>query len=194
MTDPVHVCSYQGVAGSFSEQAARAWCGEGTPLMPCVTFADVLAALADCAADAAVLPIENSLIGEIPGIRALLASHPVRVIDTRTLPVVHALVGVPGSTIEDLRVIRSHPAALAQCRVFLRAHPEWKVESAFDTAGAVREVVAAADPARAAIAAERAARLHGAVVLLPAIQDRADNATRFALVRRTRPWEAVGNR
>jgi len=186
MTDPVHACSYQGVAGSFSEQAARAWCGDGTPLMPCVTFAEVLAALADRAADAAVLPIENSLIGEIPGIRALLASHPVRVVDTRTLPVVHALVGVPGSTIEGLRVIRSHPAALAQCRVFLRAHSEWKVEPAFDTAGAVREVVAAADPARAAIAAERAARLHGAVVLLPAIQDRADNATRFALVRRTR--------
>jgi prephenate dehydratase len=96
----------------------------------------------------------------------------------------HHLVAVPGATVEGLRVVRSHPQALGQCRGYLRARlPHATPEPAYDTAGAARAVARAADPAAAAIASRAAAATYGLAVLDAEIEDDPQNYTRFLALR-----------
>jgi prephenate dehydratase len=90
----------------------------------------------------------------------------------------HCLLGVPGSRLEDIRIARSHPQALAQVEDFLREH-SIQPEVAFDTAGAAAEVAEAKDPAVAAVASRRAAERYGLDVLEDSIETSTDNFTRF---------------
>ena len=86
-----------------------------------------------------------------------------------------------GSRIEDIRVARSHPQALAQVEDFLREH-RIRPEVAFDTAGAAAEVAESADPTVAAVASRRAAERYGLDVLEESIETSSDNFTRFFAV------------
>ncbi len=176
--------AYQGAPGAFSEEAAFEFVGRAARLLPCQTIAEVFDALATGRARVAVVPIENSLAGEVPGCAELIARHAVHVADECVRPIRHALIGGPGASIESIRTVRSHPMALAQCRRFLAGHPLMAPVPSFDTAGAVEEVVRLGQPATAAIASARAAGVYGAVVLADDIQDREDNRTRFLLIRR----------
>jgi prephenate dehydratase len=78
--------------------------------------------------------------------------------------------------------VASHPMALAQCERFFAAHPNWKRVPAEDTAGSVREVMSGGDRSHAAIAGRRAAEHYHGVILSQAIQDNAENFTRFVLL------------
>ena len=178
--------AYQGAPGAFSEDAALQLCGAGATLRPCRTLEDVFLALARGEAAAAVIPVENSIAGEVPGCRALVAQHGLHTRKTVTLPIVHALVASSVIAVEDVREVHSHPMALAQCRRFLTAHPRMLSVPAFDTAGALAELMRQPHGTAAAIASRRAATHWGGVVLQDAIQDRADNCTEFWLVTPTR--------
>lgn len=98
--------------------------------------------------------------------------------------VVQTLIGLPGATVEQIREVRSHPVALDQCGRLFAAHPQWRRTVTEDTAGAVRQIVAAGDPAVAAIASRTAADRYGAGVLIDGVQDNRDNFTRFFLIGR----------
>jgi prephenate dehydratase len=175
---------YQGAPGAFSEDAARMLVGHRARLRPCATLEDVLAALVAGEAGAAIVPVENTLAGPVPGSAALLARPDIRIVGECTMPVVQALIAAPGVDRACLRRVHSHPMALAQCRRFFARHPALDAVPAFDTAGAVRDTVASGARDTAAIAGVRAARLYGAVVLASGIQDSDDNRTRFVrLVR-----------
>jgi prephenate dehydratase len=177
--DPV---AYQGAPGAFSEDAVLQLCGAGTMLRPCRTLEDVFLALLRGDAAAAVIPVENSIAGDVPGSRALVARHHLRTRKTVTLPIVHALVASSAIPVDDVREVHSHPMALAQCGRFLAAHPRMLSVPAFDTAGALAELMRVPRSTAAAIASRRAATHWGGVVLQDAIQDRADNCTEFWLV------------
>ena len=132
--------AYQGEPGAFGEAAVeRHWSGgaiaTGTP-----SFARALELLVARGVDLAVIPVSNSTIGAIPSVRELLDAHAdaVHQVDEIVLPVRHALVALPGASLDSVRVIGSHFAALAQCAGFLRARPEVSTREAFDTAGAAR--------------------------------------------------------
>jgi len=180
--DPV---AYQGAPGAFSEDAALQLCGPGTTLRPCRTLEDVFLALVQGEAAAAVIPVENSIAGDVPGCRALVAQHCLRTRKTVTLPIVHALVASSPIAVDAVREVHSHPMALAQCRRFLAAHPRMLSVPAFDTAGALAELMRQPPGTAAAIASRRAAAHWGGVVLQDGIQDRADNCTEFWLVTPT---------
>ena len=180
--DPV---AYQGVPGAFSEEAAVQLCGAGVTLRPCPTLEDVFRALVSGDVAAAVIPVENSIAGAVPGSRELIAQNRVRTRKTLALPVVHALIAATAMSLNDVREVTSHPMALAQCRGFLAAHPWMKAIAGFDTAGAVADLMRSPPGPRAAIASRRAAALWGAVVLADRIQDDADNVTEFWLVSST---------
>ena len=186
--DPV---AYQGAPGAFSEDAVVQLCGAGTMLRPCRTLDDVFRALVSGEAAAAVIPVENSIAGDVPGCRALVAQHHVRIRSTIALPIVHALVAASMIAVDDVREVHSHPMALAQCRRFLTSHPRMLCVPAFDTAGALAELMRQPQGTAAAIASRRAATHWGGVVLQDAIQDRADNYTEFWLVSPTRLTSAV---
>jgi prephenate dehydratase len=177
--------AYQGAPGAFSEDAALHLCGPRTTLRPCRTLRDVFHALARGEAAAAVIPVENSIAGDVPGCRALVGQHHVRTRKTIALPIVHTLIASSTMAVDDVREVRSHPMALAQCRRFLAAHPRMLSVPAFDTAGALAELMQQPPGTAAVIASRRAAARWGGVVLQDGIQDRLDNYTEFWLVTPT---------
>jgi prephenate dehydratase len=183
-TVSAETCAYQGAPGAFSEDAAMALVGADAALRPCRTLADVFDALVSGRAQRAVVPIENTLAGRVPGCEDLIARHGVRVIAERAHLINQALVAPAGVAFQAVRRVLSHPVALAQCGRFLRLHPALKPVPVFDTAGAVAEIVRSGSRDAAAIAGRRAARIYGAVVLVDDIQDRPDNFTRFLLIER----------
>lgn len=174
--------AYQGAPGAFSEDAARELAGDDAALQPLKTLEDVFHALSLGVAEFAVIPVENSLAGPVPRASELIRKSNCRVMAEHSLRIAHALIGCPGATIEGIREAASHPVALAQCRQFFAARLHIAEVTAFDTAGSVASMVAAGNPASAAIASVRAAALYGGVVLLTEIQDRRDNFTRFVVV------------
>ena len=178
------IVAYQGEPGAFSEDALRSLHPDAET-RGYVTFDETFAAALTGAADAALLPVENSISGAVPRVYDLLWAEPsMRIADEAVYRVVQNLIALDGTALEGIREVRSHPVALEQCRKFLAAHPKMHLAVVADTAGAVREIVALGDPSVAAIASELAAERYGAQVLAPAIQDVADNFTRFFLVRR----------
>ncbi len=175
---PLTSIAYQGLAGAFSEAAAAALF-PGASLIPRRTFAEVFAALEAHEVDAAVVPVENTHAGSVADVYDLLRQHSsAKVVAETIVRVRHCLLGVPGSRLEDIRIARSHPQALAQVEDFLREH-RIQPEVAFDTAGAAAEVAEAKDPAVAAVASRRAAERYGLDVLEDSIETSTDNFTRF---------------
>jgi prephenate dehydratase len=172
--------AFQGIPGAFSEDAIRVFWGPDTTPVPCETFTAMLHAVKSGAADGAVLPVENMVIGPITSALDALDdfSTGLNLGGTTDVPVVHALLGIPGSTLEGIKKVISHPVALEQCRRFLKAFGA-RVESYFDTAGAARHVSTTGDTSLAAIASHGAAVLYNLVVLSDAVQDEPENWTRF---------------
>ena len=178
---PLTAIAYQGLAGAFSEAAAAALF-PGASLLPRRTFAEVFAALEAHEADAAVVPVENTHAGSVADVYDLLRQHSgAKVVAEIIVRVRHCLLGVRGSRIEDIRIARSHPQALAQVEDFLREH-RIRPEVAFDTAGAAAEVAEAGDATAAAVASRRAAERYGLDVLEESIETSSDNFTRFFAV------------
>jgi prephenate dehydratase len=136
------------------------------------------------AADAAVVPIENTLAGSIIKSYDLLMEHDVTITGEVVLRVVHNLIAIPGAELGAIRRVYSHPVALAQCERFLRDHPQMEAVAAYDTAGSVKQVMEAGRPDEAAIAGATAARAWGAQILAEAVESDPQNFTRFFIVMR----------
>src|SRR5205085_1972784 len=120
-----------------------------------------------------------SLAGVIPETYDLLAHAPLAIVAETVIAVPHCLVGLPGTNIDGLSRVHSHPAALAQCRRFLSSLPDAVPDVAPSTAGAARRVAEAGDRRQAAISSRRAAARFELTVLLNDVSDHAENYTRF---------------
>ena len=174
----------QGCPGSFSHDAAERAFGPGVRILECGTFAEAVEALTGGRAGRLVLPVENTILGPIPGVRRLLSGAPLRETGVIDLDVRHCLVVRSTAAASSIRRVASHPAALEQCRGFLDARPGWSAVPVDDTAGAVRDLAAGRLPAEAAIASARAARMYGCRILLGGIQDDSRNVTHFAVLEK----------
>jgi prephenate dehydratase len=173
----------QGEPGAFSHEAALKFV-PGAEIVPCALSAEVFAALDAGTADAAAIPIENSLAGSVLEHFDLLLKHDVKVVEETLLRIRHNLIVLPGVTVAEINRVYSHPVALAQCRQFLSNHPAMKAIAFYDTAGSVKQLAELGDPHVAAIASEAAAAIYGAEILEREIEDDPENYTRFFLVRR----------
>ena len=174
--------AFQGEPGAFSEAAAMQLLGDAITTVPRRTFDSTFQAITEGAADALLVPVENSLAGSIVRVYDLLVESGLTVSAETILPIEHHLIGCPGATLHGIRAVSSHPMALAQCEHFFAARPELKRIAAEDTAGSVREVLDRGDKTHAAIAARRAAEYYHATILQEGIQDAAENYTRFVLL------------
>jgi len=178
---------YRGVEGAYSHLAAqRRYAGRpgGALLTGYETFREAAVAVREGAADVALLPVENTTAGSVPETYDLVAELDLRLNAEVVSRVEHCLLVLPGTHLEQIRTVLSHPQALAQCDAFLRGLPGVRLVPEFDTAGAARRVRRDGDPAVAAIASETAARMHGLEVLERGIQAQAGNFTRFVEVAR----------
>ena len=175
--------AFQGEPGAFSEEAAVQLLGEGITTVPRPTFDAAFRAISDGLADALLAPVENTLAGPVVRVYDLLLESCLIITAETILPIEHHLIGCPGSSLDSIRSVASHPMALAQCERFFLAHPALKRVPAEDTAGSVREALARGEKTAAAIAGRRAAEHYGGVILASNIQDNAENFTRFVLLR-----------
>jgi prephenate dehydratase len=174
----------QGEPGSFSHEAALRLVPDAE-IVPCALSAEVFAALDSGAADAAAIPIENSLAGSVLEHFDLLLHHDVKVVRETLLRIRHNLIAVAGAKLDEIDRVYSHAVALAQCRRFLAEHPRMKAVAFYDTAGSVKQLVNQRDMEAGAIASAQAAAYYGAEILARGIEDDAENYTRFFLVRRS---------
>ena len=177
------VVAFQGERGAYGHLVVERLWGARAWVLPCWSFADVIAALDRDKATYAVLPMRNEIIGDIPGVGDAIAEAGLEVLGESRQEVRHCLLGVKGSDLSTIAAVYSHPAALAQCRMFLERHPAIVAREAYDTAGSARDVAARAHIFEAAIADSGCAERYGLQVLARDIGDSPENFTHFAVVR-----------
>jgi prephenate dehydratase len=185
--------AFQGEPGAFSEAAAIQLLGEKITPVPRSTFDATFRAIAEGAADALLVPVENSLAGSVVRVFDLLLESELSIVAETILPIELHLIVAPGASLAGIRSVASHPMALAQCERFFAAHSQWKRVPAEDTAGSVREALALGDKSHAAIAGRRAAEHYHGVILAENIQDNTENFTRFVLLLRAKQAAAMSN-
>jgi prephenate dehydratase len=182
----------QGEKGAFSHQAAIAALGPGIEVLSRATFDDLFDSVVEEKADRALVPIENSLHGSIHENYDRLKSRPLHIVGETQLRIRQCLIARPGSSVGMIRRVASHPVALAQCRRFFAERPQVEAVTAYDTAGAVQDLMKGGLATQGAIASRLAAELYGAQVLLDGIEDDPENYTRFLLLaREAGPIEAA---
>lgn len=139
-------------------------------------------------ADYAVIPIENSSAGAVSDNYDLLIRHDNVIVAETFLPVNHALLGLPGASLQDIQVVYSHPQALMQCSQYLNAHSDWKQISVENTAVSAKKVIEDQDVHQAAVASQVAGSLYGLSVLAQEINHNRDNTTRFIILARDKVY------
>jgi len=176
--------AFQGEPGAYGEEAIVRYFGqEAVEAVAMPTFSSVYEAVASGSADAAVLPLENSLAGTVGDALDALATGPLSVVGEILQPIHHQLLVVPGVGLSDIGQVSSHWQALSQCDRFI-SQRGWRPVPAADTAGAARLLAADRDAHTAVIASERAAILYGLDIAERDIEDAAHNVTRFAVIAR----------
>ncbi len=175
--------AFQGEPGAYSEAAAIRFT-DHADLLPCESFDDVFTAVATGKATHGILPVENSIGGSIHRNYDLLLEHELPIVGEVQLDITHNLLVLPGTTMEQVKKIYSHPQALAQCERFLRGLSGVSVEATYDTAGSAKLVKEKGLKDAAAIASERAAQVFGLEILKAEVQDFSDNITRFLVISR----------
>lgn len=174
--------SFQGAHGAYSDLACR----EVFPALetvPCNTFEDAFAAVQSGTTDLAMIPVDNTLAGRVADVHHLMPRSGLSIIGEHFLKIEHALLGVKGAGITDIRHVHSHLHALPQCRKVIR-ELGLKAHVHADTAGAAAEVAEKNDPQHAAIASTLAAQIYGLDILRQDVQDADHNTTRFVILSR----------
>ncbi|WP_084169572.1 prephenate dehydratase [Paraburkholderia ferrariae] len=185
-----HRVAFLGPQGTYTEEAMHRYFGTGLQAVARESIDSVFAALACGDAGRAVVPIENSTEGAVTQTVDCLVHAHARITGEIVLPVTHCLLTRDGA-LDGIECVAAHPQALAQCRLWLDAHmPGVRREAVASNAQAAQRVAGSTDCA--AIAGEAAARHYGIAVAARAIQDRADNRTRFVVLGGPEP-QATGH-
>jgi 3-deoxy-7-phosphoheptulonate synthase len=177
--------AFAGESGAYAEQALMRAFGEDAQRVQTNGFKEVFNAVLDGTACAGVIPVENSLTGSIHENYDLFLRYPdIAMVGELKLRIVHCLIADERTTVDSIRIIRSHPQGFAQCKEFLDKHADWTLEPYNNTAAAVASIVREGAMKVAAIAGESAARAHGLKVLKEGIETNPLNYTRFAIISR----------
>jgi prephenate dehydratase len=176
----------QGQGGSYHDRAAQRLFPQHHSLH-LENFVAVFTAVDQGTADYGVSAIENTLVGSISPVYDLLRIYDaLSIVGEVFVAIDHALIGLPAATIDDVKVVYSHPVALDQCTDFLGARlSEATLRGTDDTAGSVELVKRLNDPSSAAIAGAANAERFGMQILNADIANDPNNFTRFLVLRRT---------
>ncbi len=145
-------------------------------------FEGVFKAVSSGLCEYGVLPIENSLAGSVNAIYDLLSEYNVSIVRGVRLKVDHALLGVPGAKLSEIREIYSHQQAISQCSEFLSTLKNVRVIAMENTAEAARMVAQAGDRTKASLSSRLCAELYQMQVLKSSAQNRDNNYTRFICI------------
>ena len=181
--DATRAIAYQGRPGANSQIACEQAYPSMTPV-PCESFEEAFDAVRSKAARLAMIPVDNSIAGRVADVHHLMPGCGLHIVGEHFLRINFHLLGLKGTTLDDIRMVHSHVHALGQTRGFLKRHGLIPRVTG-DTAGAAAEVAERGDPAHAAISPRLAADIYGLDVLASDIEDAAHNTTRFLVLSRT---------
>ena len=174
-----------GPKGSYSEKAAKQWITEqgsknNISLEYYNDIPDTISAIVNNTAEVGVVPIENSIEGSVGVTLDMLLENNLSIIGEIVVPIEHCLLSK--GKLSNIRVILSHPQALAQCRQFIKTHFE---NAEIRTTGSTSHAAKLANEFEemAAIASRESAKMYGLDILIPNIQDRKENHTRFIALK-----------
>ncbi len=172
---------FQGAEGAYSQAAMMQYFKDDISSFHVDTFRDAMSAIDEGSADFAVLPIENSTAGIVNEIYDLLVEFENYIVGEQIIKIEHCVMGVPGSKLEDIKTVYSHPQSLMQCAKYLEKK-DWKQVSMQNNAFAARKVATEADQTQAAIAGAHAAEIYGLEILERGVNHSDTNSTRFIIV------------
>ncbi len=174
------IVAIQGQPASFHDVAARQMLGDDITIIPCDSFTEVFACVADGRAEHGVVATDNSIYGPIEESSNLVASQPIKLLDRIHLPVEQCLLALPGTLFSDIREVYSHPVALVQCQPYISEYlPHATLREHPDTAGSAADVATWGDHTKASIASRAAADVYGLQVLAIGIESDTRNKTTF---------------
>lgn len=184
---------FQGADGAYSQMAMNSFFGDQVTSFHVDTFREAMGAIEEGAADFAVLPIENSTAGVVSEIYDLLSEYENYIVGEQIIKIEHCLLGVPGSRIEDIKTVYSHPQSLMQSSQYLEEH-NWQLISMQNNAFAAKKVADEKDGSQAAVASAYAAQVYGLEILKKGINQLEDNSTRFIIVTNQRIFRKDANK
>ena len=173
---------FQGEHGANSESAARVFNPKLMPI-PCPEFSDVFAAVEDKDIDLGIVPVENSLEGAVTEVNDLLIQHELKIVGEIKIPIHHSLLTLAETDYREIKVVYSHPQALAQCRKFISRN-KLDPRPFYDTAGAAKMISESRPQAAAAIASRACAEYYNLEIIKENIEDEQTNSTRFLILSR----------
>ncbi len=184
-----------GEPGSYSEQAMLEYFGEKQyASFPAETFKEVMELVHSGKADYGVLPIENSSTGGIQDIYDLLIHYDNYIVGEHVVKIDHSLVGLPGSTVDGLKKVYSHPQGIMQCSTFFEEHPQIEAVKYLSTAAGAKKVLEDQDITQGAIASPRAASFYGLSVLKEKLNYESSNSTRFIIIAKQKIYLHAANK
>lgn len=187
--------SIQGETGCFHEVAARQYFNYDTiDVVPCSSFDLTLNTLQNGDSEFAVMAIENARSGSILYNYTLIRESGMKILGEHNLRIIQNLMALPGQTIADIREVRSHPIAIAQCMTFLKQLPDLTLIESEDTAGSARLISELNLKGVAAIASASAADIYGLEILAPGIETYKQNYTRFLIIGPEEKGNTRGNK
>ena len=174
--------AFLGPEGTFTQQAVLKHFGHSVRALPLPAIDEVFREVEAGVADFGVVPIENSTEGTVSHTADMFLISPLKICGEVELRVHQHLMGHV-KALKYIERICSHQQSLAQCRGWLAENlPHVELIPVASNAEAARR--ARDEKGTAAIAGEAAAEVYGIPILVPEIEDRADNATRFLVVGR----------
>lgn len=180
---------YCGVPGSYAEEAAILYFGDGAQFITASSFQNAFDRLRDGEADRAVVPIENSSTGAIAAVYDLLGRYGFHIVGEQYVRVRHCLLAKKEAELSDIREVVSHEQGISQSLEFLGQHPEWLRRPVYNTAAAAKMAAESEGLRLAAIASRRAAECYGLKILAVDINSKSQNYTRFVIVSRDPDYE-----
>ena len=171
--------SFQGENGAYSESASKMFFKDTITTIPCSTFKQVLDNTETGISDYSILPVENSIEGNVGESYDVLYSSILYAIGEIYHKIEHCLIG--NGKLDDVKTVYSHPQALGQCRNFLQ-NGSCKTVPTYDTAGSVKIVKDMNDKNIACIASKNAAAIYNMPIIKENIENDSNNYTRFLIL------------
>lgn len=185
---------FQGAEGAYSHLAMQQYFKDEVDSFHVETFREAMSAIDEGSADFAVLPIENSTAGIVSEIYDLLVEFENYIVGEQIIKIEHCLLGLPGTTMDDIKSVYSHPQSLMQSARFLGQHSSWQQIGMKNNAFAAAKIVEDQDKSQVAIASELAAQIHGLEILRRGVNHSDTNSTRFIIVTNQKIFKKDANK
>ena len=185
---------YQGIEGSYGQEALKQFFGERSEENHVSTFREAMKAVAEGTADYTILPIENSSMGSVREVYDLWDEFENTIVAEQVISINHVLAGLPGATLEQVERVYSKAEALMQASKYLERQTGWQQISVANTAVAAKKVAEDGDSTQAVVCSAYAAKVYGLDVLAKKINNEKNNYTRFAVITNQKVYLESANK